>query len=108
MQTTLQRGEVVWVELGDTERGEQGFPCVITSLTPINLNRSTVVVVPLASGITPREPVVVAVPSAGDYPNARIDQIRAVEKARIKETLGKLSPKDMRAVEEGLRGVLGV
>jgi mRNA-degrading endonuclease toxin of MazEF toxin-antitoxin module len=48
----------------------------------------------------------VAVPSAGENSNARIDQIRAVDKSRIGATLGKLNRTEIEAVEKGLRTVL--
>jgi mRNA-degrading endonuclease toxin of MazEF toxin-antitoxin module len=50
----------------------------------------------------------VAVPSAGTGSNARIDQIRAVDKSRILEATGKLNRTDMEQVEQGLRTVLGL
>jgi len=51
---------------------------------------------------------VVAVPSAGTGSNARIDQIRAVDKSRILDASGKLNRADMEQVEQGLRSVLGL
>ena len=49
-----------------------------------------------------------AVPSAGAASNARIDQIRAVDRSRILNTAGKLDRADMEQVELGLRIVLGL
>ena len=82
---SLKRGDVVWVNLDPTVGGEiqKRRPCVVVSLSVLNERRLTVVVVPLSTGSTPRPPLVVAVPSAGAGSNARIDQIRAVDKSRI-------------------------
>jgi mRNA interferase MazF len=104
----LGRGDVVWVNLEPTVGGEirKRRPCVVVSSTVLNEKRLTVVVVPLSSSSTPRPPLVVAVPSAGQASNARIDQIRAVDKSRILSASGKLSGSDMGAVEQGLRTVL--
>jgi mRNA interferase MazF len=106
----LKRGEVVWVNLDPTIGAEirKQRPCVIVSLSVLNDQRLTVVVVPLSGASTPRPPLVVAIPSAGPRSNARIDQIRAVDKARIGETLGKLTREEMSSVEQALRTVLGL
>ena len=105
---SLARGEVVWVNLDPTIGGEikKRRPCVIVSRSVLNERRLTVVVVPLSSASTPRPPLVVAVPSAGVRSNARIDQIRAVDKARIGERIGTLNRSEMAAIEFALRAVL--
>jgi mRNA interferase MazF len=107
---SLKRGDVVWVNLDPTVGGEikKRRPCVVVSLSVLNEKRLTVVVVPLSMGSTPRPPLVVAVPSAGAASNARIDQIRAVDKSRILDATGKLNRADMEGVEQGLRTVLGL
>ena len=106
----LKRGDVVWVNLDPTRGAEikKRRPCVIASLSVLNDQRLTVVVVPLSGSSTPRPPLVVAVPSAGAESNARIDQIRAVDKSRVVGAIGKLSSADMEAVAQGLRTVLGL
>lgn len=107
---SLKRGDVVWVNLDPTVGGEiqKRRPCVVVSLSVLNEKRLTVVVVPLSTGSTPRPPLVVAVPSAGAGSNARIDQIRAVDKSRILNVAGSLNRADMAQVEQGLRTVLGL
>jgi len=105
---SLKRGDVVWVNLDPTVGAEirKQRPCVIVSRSVLNDKRLTVVVVPLSSSSTPRPPLVVAVPSAGANSNARIDQIRAIDKSRISATAGKLNRAELEAVEQGLRAVL--
>ena len=104
-----KRGEIYWVELAPTVGSEinKRRPAVVLSLDVFNARRDTVVVIPLSSKGTPRPPLVVSVPSAGDESNARIDQIRAVDKARLRAQLGKLSAYDLKAIEDGIRIVLG-
>ena len=105
----LKRADVVWVNLDPTVGAEirKRRPCVIVSLSVLNEQRLAVVIVPLSSSSTPRPPLVVAVPSAGADSNARIDQIRAVDKSRVVGVIGKLSSADMEAAAQGLRTVLG-
>ena len=105
---SLKRGEVAWVNLDPTVGAEikKQRPCVIVSRTVLNERRLTVVVVPLSTSSTPRPPLVVSVPSAGSGSNARIDQLRAVDKSRIGASIGKLNRAEMEAIAEGLRMVL--
>ncbi len=110
MKNHLKRGDVVWANLDPTAGAEirKRRPCVIVSLSVLNDQRLTVVVVPLSGSSKPRPPLVVAVSSAGADSNARIDQIRAVDKSRVVGAIGKLSSADMEAVAQGLRTVLGL
>ena len=62
--------------------------------------------VPLLTGPAPRPPIIVAVPSAGEDSVAVCDQIRAVDRMRLRRSAGFLARTDMRAVEDGLRAVL--
>lgn len=107
---SLRRGDVVWVNLDPTVGAEirKRRPCVVLSLSVLNEKRLTVVVVPLSTASTPRPPLVVAVPSAGAGANARIDQVRAIDKSRILDAAGKLNRADMEQVEQALRTVLGL
>ena len=107
---SLKRGDVVWVNLDPTVGAEirKRRPCVVTSLSVLNEKRLTVIVVPLSTASTSRPPLVVAVPSAGAGANARIDQIRAIDKSRILDSAGKLNRVDMEQVEQALRIVLGL
>jgi mRNA interferase MazF len=108
--TVLQRGDVVWVNLDPTIGAEirKNRPCVILSLTVLNGKRSTVVVVPLASSGKVRPPLVVAADSVGKGSNVRVDQLRAVDKARIGNVLGKLSESEMMEIERSVVTILGL
>lgn len=108
MTQSPARGDIIWVNLDPTVGAEirKRRPCVVLSRSVLNATRLTVVVVPLSSVGTPRPPLVIGVPSAGQRSNARIDQIRAVDKTRIGATIGKAIRAEMMAIEEGLRAVL--
>jgi mRNA interferase MazF len=101
---------VWWVDFDPTRGSEirKTRPAAILSVDPLNRARRTVVVVPLSSSPDPRPPIMVAVPSAGADSVAVCDQVRAVDKGRLARRRGRLSPADLRAVEAGVRTVLGL
>ena len=109
MSTTIERGDVYWVELDPTRGAEMAKtrPCFILSAAEINQHRKTVIVTPLTTTPTPpAPPLLIAVPSTGATSKARIEHIRAIDKSRLQRKLGKLSAQDLRAVEDALRRVL--
>ncbi|MDE2005649.1 MAG: type II toxin-antitoxin system PemK/MazF family toxin [Rhodospirillales bacterium] len=81
-------------------------PAVVLSADALNRARRTVVIVPLSTGPTPRPPIVIASPSAGDGAVAVCDQIRAVDKGRLIRRERVLDAADMRRIEAELRTVL--
>jgi mRNA interferase MazF len=104
------RGEIWWVHL-DPARGSEirkTRPAVVLSADALNRARRTVVVVPLSTGPAPRPPIVVATPSAGAASVAVCDQLRAVDKARLTTSAGRMAPDDLRAIEDGIRAVLAL
>jgi mRNA-degrading endonuclease toxin of MazEF toxin-antitoxin module len=62
--------------------------------------------VPISTGPEPRQPIVVTAPSAGPNPVAVCDQLRAVDERRLTQMTGRLSPADLRAIEETVRRIL--
>lgn len=107
---SVRRGEVWWVDLGPTRGSEirKMRPAVVLTADALNLARRTVVVVPLSTGPTPRPPIVVATASAGVGSVAVCDQVRAVDKGRLTRRVGPLAMADLRAIEDGVRVVLGL
>ena len=83
-------------------------PAVVLTADALNRARRTVVVVPLSTGPTPRPPIVVATASAGTGSVAVCDQVRAVDKIRLTRRVGQLAIADLRAIEDGVRVVLGL
>jgi len=107
---TPRRGSIWWVDL-DPARGAEirkQRPAVVLSADGLNRARRTVVVVPLSTGPAPRPPIIVATRSAGENSVAVCDQIRAVDRTRLQRLAGSLSREDLRAVEDGVRGVLAL
>jgi len=84
----------------------KGRPAVVLSADGLNRVRRTIVILPLATGPEPRPPIIVAVPSAGEGSVAICDQIRAVDRSRLRRFNSDLSRDDLRAVEAGVRAVL--
>jgi mRNA interferase MazF len=101
---------VWWVDLDPTRGSEirKSRPAVVLSADGLNQVRRTVVVVPMSTGPTPRPPIVVATASAGADSVAVCDQVRAVDKSRLIRKDGVLTSVDLRAVENGVRAVLGL
>ena len=101
----IRRGEIWWVDFDPARGGEirKMRPAVVITADGLNRARRTVVVVPLSTGPQPRPPIVVPTPSAGARSVAICDQLRAVDKGRLSDSVGTLSADDLRAVEDGLR-----
>ena len=104
----MNRGEVYWVNLDPTQGSEirKQRPCVLVGAAPINKARRTVVVVPLSTSAKPRPPLTISVQCLGKQVVAVCDQIRAIDKTRLRESAGTLAKEDMEAIDEGLRQVL--
>lgn len=107
----VKRGEVYWVDLDPVKGSEQAKtrPCVVLSTGEVNAHRKTVIVIPLTTTKTAAvPPLLVAVPSAGVDSKARVEQIRAVDKGRLKNLLGLLHDGDMREIEIALQRILRI
>ena len=106
----MVKGSLVWVRL-DPARGAEvpkTRPCVIVSRTEANDVSSTVTVVPLSS-VTGRaaERLVQPLLSAKDSrlpknSRALCDQVRTIDKGRIRGTVGVLSPELLGRIDRGL------
>ena len=109
---SLLRGDIHWVNFPKRDpKGseiEKTRPCVLLSLTAVNAVRRTVVVVPLTSSPDPAPPIAIAVASAGPDSVAVCDQVTAVDKRRLKGKAGRISAKDLQAIEQSVRLVLGL
>jgi mRNA interferase MazF len=106
----MKRGEVWWTEF-DPARGAEvrkTRPAVILSVDQVNRARGTVIVAPLSTAPRAYPPISVAVTSVGRPSIAKCDQVRAVDKSRLTSRAGALNADDLRAVENGVRQVLGL
>ena len=106
----LKRGDVYWVDLNPTVGSEikKQRPCVLIGASPINQARRTVLVIPLSSSGTPRPPLAIEVECLGRKVIAVCDQLRAVDKSRLRESAGALKADDLEQIEEALRRILSL
>ena len=106
----MNRGDIYWVDLNPTKGSEinKARPCVLVGATPINKGRRTVVVVPLSISAKARPPITISVSCLGKKVTAVCDQIRTVDKSRLKDQVGYLLAKDLNALDDGLRQVLSL
>jgi mRNA interferase MazF len=106
----LKRGDIYWVNLDPTVGSEirKQRPCVLIGATPINDARRTILVLPLSSAGKPHPPLAIQVECLGRKVVAVCDQLRAVDKSRLREKAGTLIAGDLEKVEDGLRQILSL
>lgn len=106
----MNRGDIYWVDLNPTIGSEinKARPCVLVGATPINQARRAIVVVPLSTSSKAKPPITISVSCLGKQVTAVCDQIRTVDKSRLREPAGHLSAKDLNALDDGLRQVLSL
>ena len=104
----MNRGDIYWVNLNPTQGSEINKlrPCVLVGATPINHARRTVIVVPLSTAKKARAPITIAVECLNKSVIAICDQIRTVDKSRLKKKVDQLAISDLTKLEDGLRQVL--
>lgn len=104
----MNRDDIYWVDLNPTIGSEinKQRPCVLVGATPINQARRTVVIVPLSTSAQARPPIAILVSCLEKSVTAICDQIRTIDKTRLKKKIGVLSEKDLNALDDGLRQVL--
>lgn len=104
----MNRGDIYWVDLNPTTGAEISKlrPCVLVGATPINQARHTVIVVPLSTAAKVRPPINIAVSCLQKQVTAVCDQIRTVDKSRLRKQADSLSEKDLNSLDDSLRQVL--
>jgi len=105
-----RRGDVVWVNLDPTLGTEikKTRPAVVVSNDSCNRYGRRVVVLPLTSNVETLYPGEAAVQVKGQPARALGDQVRSVDKSRLRGFLARLSAHDMAAVDEALLITLGL
>ncbi len=108
----MNRGDVYWVEIPSRNPAGKEIsktrPCVIISVAALNRARSTVVVVLLSSNNKVYPPISIAVASAVENSVAVCDQLLAVDKGRLKQQQGRLTPTELETLDDSLRLLLGL
>ena len=111
MSQFIERGDVFWVTLDPVQGSEMAKtkPCVVVSLTELNAVRRTVVIVPLTSTTAPPNwPLLIELPTFTAKTRARIEQIRVVDKSRLRSRIGTMDDEAMASIEAAMNLVLGI
>lgn len=105
----MKRYDIVWAEL-DPARGSEiakTRPVVIVSLDVLNLALATVTVCPLTSQLHPEWRSRVQIMCAGKPAEIAVDQIRTINKQRLKRKLDALSESDAAALRRVITEMYG-
>jgi mRNA interferase MazF len=103
--TRPKRGDVYWVALDPTVGTEmrKTRPAVVVSNDSANAFGMRVVVVPVTSNVRSLFPGEALVVVRGKPGRVLGDQLRSIDKRRLRGRIGSLSRQDARAVDEALR-----
>lgn len=111
MSKVIERGDVFWVTLDPVQGSEmtKTRPCVVVSSTELNAVRRTVVIVPLTSTTAPPNwPLLIELPTFTAKTRARIEQIRVVDKSRLRARIDAMDTAAMTLIEGAMALVLGI
>ena len=110
MKRVLRRGDVYWVALDPTLGSEiqKTRPAVIVSNNSCNAFGARVVVLPLTSNVDFLFPGEALVTVKGKPSRALGDQIRSLDKSRLRSKIEALSQDELAGVEEAVRITLGL
>ena len=111
MSKAVTRADVFWVSLDPVQGSEMAKtrPCVVVSSTEVNAVRRTVVVIPLTSTTAPPNwPLLIELPTFTPKTRARIEQIRAVDKSRLRARIATMDHEALALIEEAMALVLGI
>jgi mRNA interferase MazF len=105
-----RRGDVYWVALDPVMGTEirKTRPAVIISNDPCNRYGDRVVVLPVTSNVSSLYPGEARVEIRGKPGRVLGDQIRSIDKTRLRGKLASLCAEDLLAVEEAVRITLGL
>jgi mRNA interferase MazF len=105
-----RRGDVFWVALDPAFRTEikKTRPAVVVSNDSCNRYGSRVVVLPVTSHVESLYPGEALIRVKGQPARALGDQIRSLDKTRLRSRIGTLSAEELTAVEDALLVTLGI
>lgn len=100
----VEQFDIYWVNLNPTVGAEMQKirPCVIVSPDELNQHLSTVVIIPITSAIH-NYPYRVACQVNGRNGEIATDQIRTIDKSRLKSRISSLTPDEQIALQNVLR-----
>lgn len=104
MNRRPRRGDVFWVGLDPVIGTEirKTRPAVIVSNDSCNRHGTRVVVLPITSNVSSLFPGEALIKVKGKQGRALGDQIRSIDKSRLKARVGTLTPAEMTRVDEAL------
>ena len=104
MKQSPRRGDVYWVNLDPVVGTEirKTRPAVVVSNDSCNRYGTRVVVLPITSNVDSLYPGEAAVEVQGKPARALGDQIRSIDKTRLKARAGRLTADEMSRVDEAL------
>ena len=110
MRRTPRRGDVYWVALDPSLGSEikKTRPAVIVSNNSCNAYGSRVVVLPLTTNVDSLYPGEALITVRGKASRALGDQIRSLDKSRLRSRIETLSQDELAAVDEAVRITLGL
>ena len=110
MTRAPRRGEVYWVALDPTIGTEikKTRPAVVVSNDSCNAHGHRVVVLPVTSNVESLHPGEALIRIKGQPGRALGDQIRSLDRVRLRSRIGALTVGEMAAVDEALLVTLGI
>lgn len=104
MSRAPRRGDVYWVNLDPVVGTEirKTRPAVVVSNDSCNRHGTRVVVVPITSNVDSLYPGEAIVEVKGKRGRALGDQIRSIDRSRLKSRAGRLTVEEMSRVDEAL------
>lgn len=110
MKRAPRRGEIYWVALDPVLGTEirKTRPAVIISNDSCNRYGSRVVVLPVTSNIESLYPGEARIEVRGAPARVLGDQLRSIDKSRLRSKIGTLSGDELLDVEEAVRVTLGL
>jgi mRNA interferase MazF len=106
----MVRGEIWWVAFDPSIGTEiqKTRPAIIVSNNAANRRLRGIVVVPVTSNLERIFPGQALVEIKGRPGKARVDQIKAVDKMRLKSFIGQLTPDEMDRLDQAMQIHLGL
>lgn len=110
MKRPPRRGEIYWVALDPTVGTEirKTRPAVVVSNDSCNRYGARVVVLPITSHVESLYPGEARIRVRSEPGRALGDQIRSIDKKRLRARIGALTPDELSDVDEALRVTLGL